>query len=46
MLGCNYLIRDGIEKVLSGKTSINVRCGDIISIHTPGGGGFGVPPTT
>ena len=45
-LGCNYLIRDGVEKVLSGKTSIKVRSGDIISIHTPGGGGFGVPPTT
>ena len=45
MLGCNYLIRDEVEKVLSGKTSINVRPGDIISIHTPGGGGFGIPPT-
>ena len=46
MLGRNYLIRDGVETVLAGKTSINVRYGDIISIHTPGGGGFGVPPTT
>jgi len=46
MLGRNYLVRDGVETVLAGKTSINVRYGDIISIHTPGGGGFGVPPTT
>ena len=44
MLGCNYMVRDNVEKVLSGKTHINVRAGDIISIHTPGGGGFGIPP--
>ena len=44
MLGCNYMVRDNVETVLPGKTHINVRAGDIISIHTPGGGGFGVPP--
>jgi N-methylhydantoinase B len=39
--GLNVLIRDGIEYPLPGKTSMELKAGDILSIQTPGGGGFG-----
>lgn len=39
--GVNLLISDGKETLLPGKCNISVKTGDIISINTPGGGGFG-----
>ena len=44
-IGENALIRDGIETMLPGKGFFNLRPGDILSIRTPGGGGWGPPPT-
>jgi N-methylhydantoinase B len=41
--GQNLLIRDGKEAELAGKVSLNVKAGDVISIQTPGGGGYGQP---
>jgi N-methylhydantoinase B len=40
--GRNLLIRDNKEIPLPGKGSVELRAGDILSIHTPGGGGYGV----
>ena len=40
-LGENLIIRDGIEETLPGKTTIYLRKGDVLSIRTPGGGGYG-----
>ncbi len=40
-LGQNTLISEGRSLKLPSKTTINVKKGDIISIHTPGGGGYG-----
>ncbi len=42
-LGRNVLIRDGEEKDLPGKVQLRVRQGDVLSIRTPGGGGWGAP---
>jgi N-methylhydantoinase B len=39
--GENLLIRDGKKIVLPGKGSFDLLAGDILSISTPGGGGFG-----
>ena len=39
--GKNILIRNGMEEELAGKVQLNLKAGDIISIQTPGGGGFG-----
>ena len=39
--GRNVLIRDGEELELPGKVSRSLKAGDVISISTPGGGGFG-----
>ena len=41
--GRNVLIRDGEEKEIPGKASFSVDAGDIISIRSPGGGGWGSP---
>jgi N-methylhydantoinase B len=41
--GRNLLIRAGEAHVLPGKTSLDVEAGDIISMQTPGGGGYGSP---
>lgn len=41
--GENRLIRDGVEYELPGKGTFDLRAGDIISLRTPGGGGFGSP---
>lgn len=38
--GRNVLIRDG-EELLPGKTTLAVQAGDVISVQTPGGGGWG-----
>jgi N-methylhydantoinase B len=42
--GENALIRGGVEQRLPAKTTFDARCGDIISIRSPGGGGYGRPP--
>ncbi|HLE16352.1 MAG TPA: hydantoinase B/oxoprolinase family protein [Anaerolineales bacterium] len=39
--GQNCLIRDGEEQSLPGKGSFYLKRGDILSIRTPGGGGYG-----
>jgi N-methylhydantoinase B len=39
--GENVLIRDGVEEHLPGKATLSVEAGDIISIRSPGGGGWG-----
>lgn len=41
--GENYLIRDGEINRLPGKGTFELRAGDVVSILTPGGGGYGVP---
>jgi len=41
--GENVLIRDGEEIALPAKGSVTLSCGEIISIRTPGGGGYGSP---
>jgi N-methylhydantoinase B len=40
-VGRNILMRDGHEQELPSKTTISARAGDIISIRSPGGGGWG-----
>jgi N-methylhydantoinase B len=40
-IGINKLVRDGDESILPGKGSFHLSAGDILSINTPGGGGFG-----
>jgi N-methylhydantoinase B len=42
-LGANVLIRDGIETNLAGKGPVALQPGDVLSIRTPGGGGWGLP---
>jgi len=39
--GCNILIHNGEEKKLPGKCTLAVRAGDVLSLQTPGGGGWG-----
>jgi len=39
--GVNLLVRNGDEQVLPGKGTFDLLPGDILSIQTPGGGGFG-----
>jgi len=41
--GRNVLIRDGEEQDLPGKVQFRARQGDVLSMRTPGGGGWGVP---
>ncbi|WP_027180022.1 hydantoinase B/oxoprolinase family protein [Maridesulfovibrio bastinii] len=41
--GRNILIRDGIELEKPGKFHSRLKKGDIVSIETPGGGGWGKP---
>jgi N-methylhydantoinase B len=44
--GENVLFRGGYEEVtLAGKEILDVEAGDILSIRTPGGGGWGTPGT-
>lgn len=42
--GANILIRDGEEKSLPGKATFTVQAGDVLSVRSPGGGGWGAPP--
>ncbi len=44
--GQNALIRDGREEPLPGKVTFDARAGDIVSVRSPGGGGWGEPPRT
>ncbi|MFC1662346.1 hydantoinase B/oxoprolinase family protein, partial [Gemmatimonadota bacterium] len=39
--GENVLIRDGVEEKLPGKVTFDASSGDIISVRSPGGGGWG-----
>lgn len=39
--GENRLIRDGVESELPGKVTFDARAGDVVSIRSPGGGGWG-----
>jgi N-methylhydantoinase B len=41
--GRNLLIRGGDVRDLPGKVSLEVEAGDVISVQTPGGGGYGPP---
>ena len=42
--GENVLLRGGYEEVhLAGKETLDVETGDVLSIRTPGGGGWGAP---
>jgi N-methylhydantoinase B len=41
--GRNLLIRDGSETELPDKVTLEARTGDVISVQTPGGGGWGAP---
>jgi N-methylhydantoinase B len=41
--GENVLIRGGVEEPLPAKTTFSVQAGDIVSIRSPGGGGWGDP---
>lgn len=41
--GQNLLLRDGAASPLPGKGTFDLKKGDILSIQTPGGGGYGNP---
>jgi N-methylhydantoinase B len=41
--GENLLIRGDDVQVLPGKVQVAVQPGDVLSLHTPGGGGWGAP---
>ncbi|HET9949433.1 MAG TPA: hydantoinase B/oxoprolinase family protein, partial [Longimicrobiales bacterium] len=41
--GENVLIRAGVEQALPGKVTFSVEPGDVVSIRSPGGGGWGEP---
>ena len=42
--GENVLLRGGFEEVqLAGKELIDVEAGDVLSVRTPGAGGWGAP---
>jgi N-methylhydantoinase B len=42
--GRNVLLHDGEGRDLPGKVEIQVMPGDVLSLRTPGGGGWGPPP--
>jgi len=44
--GRNLLIHRGEQQELPGKVEIQVEPGDLLSLHTPGGGGWGAPPAS
>jgi N-methylhydantoinase B len=44
--GRNLLVQRGEEVELPGKAEIQVEAGDHLSLHTPGGGGWGSPAGT
>jgi N-methylhydantoinase B len=41
--GANVLVREGVEEPLPAKATFSVRAGDVVSIRSPGGGGWGSP---
>jgi N-methylhydantoinase B len=41
--GENVLIREGVEERLPAKATFSVQAGDVVSIRSPGGGGWGHP---
>lgn len=42
--GVNLLRRlDGVDRPLAGRTTFDVMAGETVTIHTPGGGGWGAP---
>ena len=41
--GSHWLTRDGVETKLPAKTSLSIEPGDVLTIQTPGGGGYGSP---
>jgi N-methylhydantoinase B len=41
--GQNVLLSDGEERELAGKAELRVARGDLLSLRTPGGGGWGTP---
>jgi N-methylhydantoinase B len=43
--GQNVLIRDGVEEPLPSKATFSVVAGDVVSVRSPGGGGWGEPGT-
>lgn len=43
--GVNALIRKGVEEILPGKVTFRARAGDVVSVRSPGGGGWGPPET-
>ncbi|MCA9921718.1 MAG: hydantoinase B/oxoprolinase family protein, partial [Anaerolineales bacterium] len=43
--GQNSIVRQGEERLLPGKFSIQLQAGDTLHIVTPGGGGWGKPPS-
>jgi len=44
--GENVLIRKGVERQLDGKVQVDLNPGDVLSIRTPGGGGWGFATET
>jgi N-methylhydantoinase B len=42
-VGENVLIRAGVEEPLPSKATFSVGAGDVVSIRSPGGGGWGPP---
>ena len=40
--GENLLLRDGVEERLPAKATFRARAGDVVSIRSPGGGGWGI----
>ncbi len=41
--GRNVFVRNGRERLLAGKVTIELRRGDVVVVETPGGGGWGPP---
>jgi len=41
--GHHYLTRRGVQATLGAKTSLSLEPGDVITIESPGGGGYGAP---
>ena len=41
--GENVLIRAGVEEPLPSKATFSIEAGDVVSIRSPGGGGWGAP---
>ena len=39
--GENVLVRDGAERPLPGKITFEALAGDVVSVRSPGGGGWG-----